>query len=78
MPHGKSAANPLGCPGGGQPPMREQVPPAPGTLPVAPLHPTVAHDQAPQPDLDIEVLIERRDAPPVTIRSSRPPPDGAA
>lgn len=80
MPHGKSAASPLGCPGGGDAPYRERKAPAPGSLPVAELRPQVAHDQAPLPELGIDVLVERRDPPPVRLRTRAElsPGDGAA
>lgn len=73
MAHGKSAASPAGCAGRGQAPYRERKQ-RPGELPVADIRPTVAHDQGPEPDLDLDVLVERRDGEvPVHLRQ---PPDG--
>lgn len=79
MPHGRSAASPGGCAGNGQAPYREPRRQAAGELPVAPIRPAPpAHDEPAEPDLDIEVLIERRDEPQVRVRSARPQPDDAA
>lgn len=72
--HATSAAAPTGCAGKGQRPM--SVRELRQSTEVTELHPPVAHDQAPIPDVGVEVLVERRDEqPPVSLR---PPPDGAA
>ena len=70
--HNHSAAAPDGCAGKGQRPLslRELR----QSAEVTELHPTVAHDQAPLPEVGVEVLVERRDQrPPPT-----PPAGGAA
>jgi hypothetical protein len=75
LAHGRTAAAPGGCAGKGTRPMslRELR----QSASVTDLHPTVAHDQAPLPDVGVEVLVERRDGDPVPMRL-RPPPGGAA
>jgi hypothetical protein len=73
--HGRTAASPQGCAGKGQPPYRERKQ-KPGELPVADIRPTAAHDQGPEPELPLDVLVERRDGEvPLHLR---PPPAGGA
>lgn len=77
MPHGKSAARPRGCDGVGQAPIRDATRPLTGG--VRPLVEPVAHDAPPEPDLGLDVMVQRRDdTPPVRVRSARPDGPGAA
>jgi hypothetical protein len=72
MPHGKTAAAPRGCAGVGEAPVRESGRSLrPGVAPIR--TPGPAHDQAPEPDLGIEVRVERRDPPPVPVHMRRRP-----
>lgn len=72
MPHGKTAAAPRGCAGTGEPPVRERSRELrAGVAPIRPAGP--AHDAVPEPDLGLEVRVERRDPPPVPVHLRRRP-----
>lgn len=76
LAHGRTAAAPGGCDGKGARPMSTRE--LRQSQHVTDLHPTVGHDQAPLPDVGVEVLVERRDGEPHVPMHLRPPPGGAA